>query len=248
MQRNLEIDWSDFKSFLTTNLVPHQHVELPSRYVVIASDGPVSCTCTVDKGTAEGDEFEADYKGASVKGSVDISGRQIFRQASAVSGWTYQAHYLDFTTCQITGLNNTKDGVDLGFTTIDVKNSSNTSLLTQPDCDASGVVTIVDWMPTHDYEIVGATLVQPSPPASDVRMEVIGVPDIPEAYGGSKRFSVGGINLKLVPTGAFFEVDGRASKLMTYSASLKTNKIRIRITHDAGFKHRIGFIFQIFKA
>jgi hypothetical protein len=96
-------------------------------------------------------------------------------------------------------------------------------------------------------EIIGGFLKQLSAPTDDIRLWVIGVPDVAEAYGGSKPFVVN-INLKYIGLEEGVRVDGRAPKYMSYSATYHTNKIRMMIRHPAGVKHKLCMIFELFKA
>ena len=105
----------------------------------------------------------------------------------------------------------------------------------------------MDWEATHDLEIIGGYLKQAVIPSDDLRLWVVGVPDVPEAYGGSKPFVVN-VNLKYIGLEEGVRVDGRAPKYMAYSATYHTNKIRMIFRHAAGTKYKLSMIFELFKA
>ena len=185
----------------------------------------------------------------------DSDGSPLSRTKITTTGWHYQLHGLEFET-SVKDSNYAKkaDGTNFGFTVMKFyKDVSGTETeitgddLNQTFLDANCVKTIIDWEPTHDVEIVGGFLKQSSIPSTDVRMWVVGVPDVPEAYGGSKLFA-SNINLKYVGLEDGVKVDGRAPKYLTYSATNHTNKIRLILRHGAGVKHKLSMIFEIFKA
>lgn len=184
----------------------------------------------------------------------DSSGRYLTRIATTIEGWHYQPHAVSFTTSDYDGIFNKTlsesdffTESDLGFATIKLYDSNNT-LITSGANESNAVKTVVDWMPTHDYEIVGAKYFQNSIPTNDIYLWIIGVPDLGHAYGGSIFFGQGGINLKHVGSGNGLDTDGRSSKYMTYNATYKTNKFRLVIKHPAGVQHTGMVIWETYKA
>jgi len=164
------------------------------------------------------------------------------------SGWHFQIHAIEFETSNLTSLyNKDKDEVDLGFATLKCYNSSDTELTVQGDCDTSCVYTVVTWEPDYDYEILGATIEQDAAPNTDVRMWVTAVPDLTPAQGGSIPFGQGGINLRRMGSSGEVSIDGRTPKIMTYNATYHTNKFEILVRHNAGVKHTIILLTNIFK-
>ena len=119
--------------------------------------------------------------------------------------------------------------------------------LNQTYLDSHCIKTLIDWEPTHDIEILGGMLKMNSVPSENLRMWTIGVPDVSEAYGGSKPFAVN-INLKFIGTEEGVKVDGKTPKYLTYSATYHTTKLRMIFKHSAGFKHQLHMIFELFKA
>lgn len=177
----------------------------------------------------------------------DSDGSPLQRVKISTTGWHYQLHGLEFKTSQLNSIISKKvDGTDFGFTTIKCYDSDNNELITQLDCDIQSVKTVIDWEPTYDYEIVGGTFRQSTIPASDIRMWVVGVPDIPESSGGSKAFATN-LNIKFIGLEESVSVDGRTPKYLTYNSTFHTNKLRIILKHVAGFKHDMHFMFELFK-
>lgn len=166
------------------------------------------------------------------------------------TGWSYQLHAVEFEVSVINSLYSKKpNGTDFGFAVLKCfKDVSGTMVecTDQTDADTNCVMTQIDWEPTHDYEVMGGMFKQASVPSDDVRLWMVGVPDVPEAYGGSKVF-VSNVNLKYMGTEEGVRVDGRAPKYMTYSAVNHTNKFRLILKHTAGFKHKAMVVFEIFK-
>lgn len=176
----------------------------------------------------------------------DSDGSPMQRVKVTTSGWAYQLHGMEITISKLDSLVSKKDdGTDFGFLTIKCYDSNGDELVTQESCDTQAVKTVVDWEPNHDYEIVGGMFRQTAPPAQDVRLWVVGVPDVPAQYGGSKLFAAN-VNAKFL--GESLRIDGRAPKYMTYSATYHTNKLRMVFKHPEGFQHTFHVVFELFKA
>jgi len=185
----------------------------------------------------------------------DSDGSPLQRVKITTTGWHYQFHGIEFETSKLDSkyskkTNNTDynfinmkyyklvDGVETQITGDD---------LNQTFLDSNCIKTVVEWEPTHDIEVVGGIIKQHSLPTEDLRLWVVGVPDVPEAYGGSKPFVVN-VNMKYMGSEEGVRVDGRAPKYMTYSSIYHSTKLQLIIRHSAGFKHQMHMIFEIFKA
>lgn len=185
----------------------------------------------------------------------DSDGSPLNRTKITQSGWHYQLHGLEFETSVLSSEFSKKaDNSNYGFTSMKfykLDGSSEVEItggdLNQTFLDSNCVKTIVDWEPNHDIELIGALLKIASIPTEDIRMWAIGVPDVPEAYGGSKPFATN-INIRYLGLEEGVRVDGRVSKLMVYSASYHTSKMRLIFRHPTGFKHKFHMIFELFKA
>jgi len=185
----------------------------------------------------------------------DSDGSPLNRVKITTTGWHYQLHGLEFeTSVKDSNYSKKVDGTNYSFTSMKFyKDVSGTeteitgSDLNQTYLDANCIKTIIDWEPTHDVEVIGGMLKQQGTPSEDVRLWVVGVPDVSEAYGGSKPFVIN-TNLKYIGVEEGVKVDGRAPKYMTYSATYHTTKLRLIFRHSAGFKHKMHMIFELFKA
>jgi hypothetical protein len=184
----------------------------------------------------------------------DSDGSSLSRVKVTTSGWHYQLHGVEFETAKLNSIYSKKaDGTDYNFTTMKffelidgVETIITDENLTQEYIDAHCIRTDLDWEPTHDLEIIGGMLNMQSVPSADLRMWTIGVPDIPAPYGGSKPFAAN-VNLKFVGIEEGIKVDGRAPKYLSYNAIYHTTKLRMVFRHEAGFKHKLQMIFELFK-
>jgi hypothetical protein len=184
----------------------------------------------------------------------DSDGSTIQKQKVTTSGWVYQLHCFEFKTATLnTIVSKKEDGTDYNFATAKfykLDNGSEVEItgddLNQEFLDANCVKTVIDWEPTHDYDIIGGSLKQKDVPTEDVYLWVTGVPDVPAQYGGSKLF-VSSVNLAYIGTDQGLRIDGRVAKYMPYSSTYHTNKFRLTLRHSAGFKHEVVMQFEIFK-
>lgn len=248
----MKVSWTIFKNFVDERSLSVQWIDLNNRYWMKAFDEAFVLECDLAKDpsdTDELDDFETNYKsdGNRKLGSPkDSDGSLMQRTKITTTGWHYQLHGIEFSTSQLDSVvSNKSDGTSFGFSTIKCYDVDGIELTTQETCNTSAVHTVIDWEPTHDYEIIGGILKQKTIPASDVRLWVVGVPDIPAIYGGSKPF-VTNINLSYIGLEDGVRVDGRSPKYMAYSASYHTNKLRLIFKHVAGLEHPMHMIFEMF--
>ena len=214
-------------------------VDIANGTVRISSDGTTDIS---------GVNAQIERLKGTISSDYDDTGRPILRTAAAQKGFHYQLPFIEFESSNISGLHY-KDvsGNVILHVTAKYYKEGNVECSDQADADSNCIKTVIDFEPTHDYEIVGAMLLQIARPNQPVRVWVQAVPDVPEAYGGTKSFTQGGINLEFIPPESYFDVDGRASKYMAYSATYHTNKVRMIFKHNAGFKHRIAICYELFK-
>lgn len=169
------------------------------------------------------------------------------RLKMAPHGWAYQARGIEFETSKLSSLvNNDKDGVDIGDVTLKFYNSSDTELTTQTDLDSSCVKTVIEFEPTHDYEVIGGFISMVGTTTQDIRVYCIAVPDIPAAAGGSKVM-INQLNMKYIGESDRLIIDGRTPKRMNYDATYHTNKLRKEFHHPAGAKCEFTIVFEIFR-
>lgn len=251
---NLEVSWSQLKSFLDDRGIKAQYVEFSHLYVVVGIDGPFSFSTKVHKSSPAGTDqtdFETNYKPAgNVKISpVDADGAQLSRGKITKSGWHFQCHSVEFTTSLLSSVyNSDKTETDLGFTSIKYYNSSDVELVagTQAELDSNCVKTVITLELDQDIEVIGGVIYQGTEPSSDVRLWVTAIPDLP-APNGSVPFCQGGANLKHMGTGAVYDIDGKTPKMLPYDNTYHTNKFEITLIHPTGHQHNMMMIMKLFR-
>jgi hypothetical protein len=161
-------------------------------------------------------------------------------------GWTYQMFCFEFVTSTFNSVY-AKDAAlaDFGYTTQKYYNTETVECPDQTDADANCIKTVIDWEPTHDYELIGGRAGWHDVVTSDIRLWAVGVPDIPAAYGGSKLM-ISNCNLKHMGEMTLV-IDGRATKRLSYSATYHTNKMRFVVRHGAGVKLSIQIVMETYK-
>lgn len=178
----------------------------------------------------------------------DIDNALVTRFKAAKAGWNYHMTGFELETSVLSSFYHTDvDGNTLNEGWVKYYDINNTELTTQGACDASCVKTVFTFEPTWDYEIIGGTMKTISAINSDIRVWIIGVPDVPAASGGSKVM-VQHINLRFIDPNNGIVTDGRAAKYMTYNATYHTNKLQFTIKHGAGIKEKIMVAFELFRA
>jgi hypothetical protein len=245
--------WAEFKTQLANGL-PFKYWSQDSSYYIYAVDGPFQFFCRIQQnGNEDQADFEANYKNSaySTFSQFDTDGAAIVRTKAAKRGWSFWAVPIEMTTSTLGGSVYCKDsaGNDIAGITCKIYDANNDEItvagigginLTQ--C----VKTVLDFEPAFDFEMIGGALRINSNPASDIRLWVIGAPDIPAMYGGSKEFA-SGINLKFMAPDSSFEIDGRVTKYVTYSASTHSGKIRILLKHPAGTQVNMQFVIHTYR-
>jgi hypothetical protein len=162
----------------------------------------------------------------------------IVRQKAAQTGWTYSATGFEFQTAvvnSVIALN--ADGSAKPWITIALYDANGVKI-TDPALAGNAVRTQVDFEPTYDYELIGGEMRITPSLNSDVRFFIIAAPDIPAQYGGSKVMAEG-LNIRYLIPGNMFQVDGRVSKRLNYSAVNHASKLRFLFWHAAGVVEQI---------
>lgn len=243
---DLETNWESVKAFLDSRKVPAQYISFKNTYWIVAMDGLFQIWCRIlieDPASNEQIDFETNYKPKGNKSFSDSDGSTLQRTKVTETGWQYQLLSFEIETSTENAVYAfDPDGNALSGFTYKMYDSQNQITNDPLLC----VKTIVDFEPTYDYELIGGGMYQKSQPSGNMYYSVIGVPDIPAQYGGSKVF-VNSIDTTFIPLNAELKADGRASKKLTYNPNLHTNKLRIVIRHDAGIKHKMLQLFEIFK-
>ena len=249
------LTWTDLKEFAMDRGQSLQYFDKNDAYNIYCIDGQLAGKTAIHKSlpahAIDKEDFETNYKAnANIRLTAlrDSDGTIIQKIKVTTSGWNFQLHGIEFTTCKLNSIySKDENGNDLGFTTLRVYKADGSECLDQITADLAGVKTVVDWEPTFDYEIVGGMIKLKSLISSDVRLWVVGVPDIPFQYGGSKLFA-SNLNLNFITLEEGVRVDGRAAKLLSYNPTLHTNKLRMIFTHPIAKKADIHIMFELFRA
>ena len=182
---------------------------------------------------------------------LDSDNMPISRNKITKTGWTFNRANLKFQVGVAGVRYRLKDGVtEQAGVTLKLFNAAGTDITSsdQATLDTDCVMTQLDYEPPYNNEILAGSLVMMTAPVGDMWLWVIGVPDLPAIYGGSKEF-VTDEGLHFLKPQVALVADGRASKPLTYSgAPYHTNKIRAVIRHTAGDKVRMQMTYQQFKA
>lgn len=257
----MELNWLEFKTFVDSRSLFVQWTENSKFYSLSAYDGPMCKECKIwidDPANEDQEDFETNYKdngNKKLSDPKDSDGSPLQRVKITTTGWHYQLHGIEFESTKLNSIYSKKvDGTDYGFSTLKFYKSVSSvdTLITGNDLnqdylDANCIKTVIEWEPNHDVEIIGGLLKQIDAPSEDVRLWVVGVPDIPAAYGGSKPFVVN-TNMKFIGTEEGIRVDGRAPKYLQYNATYHTTKMQLIFRHPAGFKHKMHMVFELFKS
>lgn len=261
MAKGAQLKWPEFKQTVIDRSLSVQWRIVKQVYWLMAVDGPFSFECVIrieDPASADQSDFETNYKNAAttntkLESPKDSDGSPLQRVKVTTTGWAYQLHSIEGETSKLNSIvANKADNTAWNFTTTKhykLVDEVETLMVnpTQEQLNADCIKTVVEWEPTFDYEIIGGSFNQLAVPAQDVRIWVVGVPDVPAESGGNKLF-VSSVNLRYAGLEEGVRVDGRAPKYLTYNSTYHTNKLQIILRHPAGFNHKFCFIFEIFKA
>ena len=250
----ITLPWSALKQIVATKGVL-QYVEDSDNIYVFLIDGTFQLTCLINKhiDAESKEDFETNYKATANLNlwQNDSDGAQIVRPKAAKKGWSFWAVPIELTTSTLGGTTYLKDSNnnDIPGVTCKIYNDNNEEITTAGLLNANlntCVKTVLDFEPTFDYEMIGGALRINSNPAQDVRLWIVGAPDIPAQYGGSKEFA-SGINLKFLAPDSSFEIDGRVSKYVAYNEQLHTGKLRVILKHPAGLNLNVQVIIHMYR-
>jgi len=177
--------------------------------------------------------------------SKDDDGATIVKLKMFKDGVSTRFHFISFALSDIGSLYHKKlDGTDYSWCTYKIYDSEGAEI-TDAANELNAVKTEIVWEPTSiSYEIIGGVFYQNSVPSNDIYVWTIGVPDVPEAYGGSVAFA-SSANLKNMSSGEAFQIDGRVPKEMTYDATNHTSKLKFVFKHNAGDQHQCSIRLDI---
>jgi hypothetical protein len=257
--------WAEFKTIcITRKGLAIQFSEVDDRYIIIGPDKNginwfmdlfKQIPNPADPGTMIPNPDAADFvatvmptaNGKIDNVQMDSDGAPMSRTKVAPSGWNFQFRGVEFATSTLSSVvNKDATNTDLADATLKLYKADGTLVTDQADADANCVKTQLDIEPPYDIYIAGGKLKFIEQPVVDVRIAVIGVPDVPVNLGGSKHF-VQNVNLKFIPAADGVNADGRAAKWLQYSATYHTNKIRFLLYHPAGHKMPISTFLELYR-
>lgn len=250
----MKVEWAAFKAFVSARYLSIQYIEDNKFYYMKALDSAFTLECELDKNptdTTELTDFETNFKAKGNQSFSDIDGIPFARLKASKKGWNFWAVPIEISTSTLGGSVYCKDaaGTDIAGITCKIYKADGSEITTAGLLDANlnqCVKTVLDFEPAFDYEMIGGALRINSNPAQDVRLWVIGAPDIPAIYGGSKEFA-SGVNLKFMAPDSSFEIDGRVTKYVTYSAVTHSGKLRVILKHPAGANVNLQFIIHTYR-
>jgi len=177
----------------------------------------------------------------------DTDGNLLVRTKTTTTGWTISALPLEICTSEIEDcLSMIYSGVARTGVTQKIYDEDDVQITTE-EGEINAVKTVIDFEPSYDYELMSGELRQKVRSTDPVRVWLIATPDVSEQNGGSKEI-VGGINLQFVDLMDKLSVGSGSPKLMVYSDTNHTNKLRFIFKHAAGLQHEILVILYIYKA
>lgn len=261
-----QLKWVDFKAMLAARGLSLQWRQVKKVYQLVAFDGAFRTESVIridSPANADQLDFETNYKNTPAKPVMpaDFDGSALQRPKYAPPGWSYHMRSLEFESAKRGSLRckklnpTTKANTEWGDVTLKffstagaelVQGASETDSDFQIRLDVGCAFTQVDFEPLHDIEIVGGGVRVIDILVMDVYLSVIGAPDLPETYGGSKFF-ISGVNLNFLPENGQIAADGRTSKKLTYDPTYHTNKLRALFEHPAGFKTRFQVTYELYR-
>lgn len=250
----MKIEWTTFKAFVVARSLSIQWVEDTAFYYLSIFDGTIKYECELDKNPTDStnlNDFVNNFKAIGNASLSDIDGIPFYRLKASKKGWSYWAVPVEFSTSTLSGTLFCQDsaGNDISWVNCKIYKADGSEITTAGLAGINltqCVKTVVDFEPTFDYEIVGGSLRVNSNPSQDVRLWIVGAPDIPAQYGGSKEFA-SGINVKFLAADNVLEVDGRVTKYMTYNATDHRGKLRMILKHPAGANVSFMIIIEIYR-
>jgi hypothetical protein len=261
----VKLIWSDFKAICDSKFMSMQIEADTGAYYLAAYDGPQKYATSIMKETpasADQTEFESTYlasaNGRAAKTEVIQSdsdtGGLLLTPKFAPTGWHQQYFETEFETS-----NSASDSIhekdweneDLGYSSLKFYDANGDELTDQNDIDTDCVRTDLLWMPPFDYSIKSGWVAQKAVPATNMYVWALGA-DLDVAYGGPQSvFAQGGINLTYVDARTRAGLDGVSGTILYYNHpqlgdGAGTNRIRFVVRHEAGVKHRIQAVFELF--
>lgn len=194
------------------------------------------------------------FAGEAQRLALDSDGGILSRPKFATAGWSYTMRSIEFKTSKAGSLRNqkvnpvSKVASCWNDATLNFFNEAGEVLAADENGDlpVGCVWTQLDFEPPHDIEVVGGSVLMLDDLTDDVRLSIIGAPDIPEVYGGQKHF-ISDLNLNYIRGRGAIKADGRTSKRMKFDAALHTSRMRVLINHAPELQTAVQILFEIFR-
>jgi hypothetical protein len=241
----MRVEWQEFKSVVDETNLDILMTQNDSIYFLSAGtdDFAVRCHLLKDDST-DTEDFETNYLALCnpYRQKYDQTGKPFARFAIANEGHIMSCLSINFTTSKSGSLRCKTDDNSTNVSGISYYQYDNQS---NSGTDQNTVMTEVIVELPFDYEMVGARIYQSQAPTCNMYGYMTAAPDIPAQYGGSRDMCSGGLNFKMIDKN--YGIDGRAPKMFFYDAVNHTNKLRLRLYHDAGYQHDFMFIMEMYK-
>ncbi len=181
----------------------------------------------------------------------DTDGALLVRSKAAKKGWTFWACPSEITTSTIDGSLYCKDATGTNIVGITCKIYDGSDVeITSPGLGdinlTTCVKTVLDIEHPFDAEFIGGSLRALTSLSSDLRLWIVGAPDVPAISGGSREF-VSGINLRFMEPKSPLDIDGGATKYIAYDSVAHSGKIRIILKHPAGLTVSVQSIINLYR-
>lgn len=182
----------------------------------------------------------------------DQDNAAVTRIKYCTEGWHLHQRGMEFETAtfgslidkKINGSLKIADWPNFDDATLSIYDSEGNLLESQESCSASGVLSVVNYMPSSSIEIIGGRVYQKEKATSKMRGHVVVAPQIPAASGGCKVM-VSNLNFEMADN---MVIDGRTVKRLDPIPGMPVNEIRIAIEHNVGVQHRLLIALDIFEA
>lgn len=244
MDSEILLPWSDFKiAYASAPKRYLAYISIENKYITWFNLFGVMIKCDelFKDGRTETTEFETSYIPLANPAEAEQT-----RIVNCQIGRKLHDRYVTFTTADDQNFDNTDENqVSYGDVTYWLRDA-NGDLTT---VNGEAVQTIMDFMPTWDYEVSGGYLFIPAvlpTPVSAWELHIIGAPDIPAEYGGSLPFVA---NPRIsFRAGDYFFLDSSLNPAnVSGEVSPYARKIRWIISHPLGAQAEFQLNMKVFR-
>jgi hypothetical protein len=241
---DLVTSWTHLKSFYASTLgTSINYIDLGEHYYIWLCFRNIKFYQPhLDKNSAEGVDFETNYKHKS-----NVPQASEVRLSTCRYGRKLHSRYITFFTAEPDGFDNNnyleQNHGDAIYTMIDVDRNVTTD---KSLCKE----TWVDWEPSYSYEVAGGGIFIPATFAGDNddawELHVVGAPDYPAQYGGSIEF-ISNPRLKWKKGDFILEDESLNPAAIDYVPGYHFTKIRWIVKHPLGASSEFQIHMRIFR-